>query len=91
VLLAADKGLASLALRLQRVEILLEPFFRGFACVDGATEDSTSAAGLSPSLDLIPEVSDRFFKPKKRGPDQRVPVISRAMVERQSKDRLCHR
>ena len=36
VLLARDIGLAGLPLRLQRVEVLLEAFFGGFAGVDGA-------------------------------------------------------
>src|SRR5438270_547156 len=40
VALAADEGLASFALRGKRVELLLEPFFGGFAGVD-----RTSLAG----------------------------------------------
>jgi hypothetical protein len=35
--LAANEGLAGLALRMQRVELLLQAFFRGFARVDGAS------------------------------------------------------
>jgi hypothetical protein len=34
--LAVDKGLASLALRLQRIELLLEPLLGGFAGIDRA-------------------------------------------------------
>ena len=36
VLLARDVGLAGLALRIERVELLLEPLLGGFAGVDGA-------------------------------------------------------
>ena len=38
MLLAEDEGLACLALGMQGVKILLQPFFGGFACVDGASK-----------------------------------------------------
>src|SRR4051794_23407822 len=63
-LLAADEGFAGFALRMQRVEILLQLFLGRFAGVDGAA----SYRGFAGHL----------FSPKKRGPDQRVPVIRRA-------------
>src|SRR5438876_7163569 len=44
VTLAADVGLAGFALRLERVELLFEPFLGGFAGVDGAA----LAAGVAP-------------------------------------------
>src|SRR3954470_391241 len=62
--LAADERLAGFALRMQRVEILLQPFFRRFAGVDGAAPYHSFAGHV--------------FSPKKRGPDQRAPVIRRA-------------
>src|SRR4051812_229275 len=62
--LAADKRFAGFALRMQRVEVLLQPFLGGFAGVDGATPHDGFAVHL--------------FSPKKRGPDQRTPVIRRA-------------
>ena len=57
--LAADKGFARRALRLQRVERLLQPFLGGFAGVDGA------APYRRPRR--------HGLRPKKRGPDQRAP------------------
>src|SRR5260221_13237094 len=65
--LAADKGLAGFALRLQRVELLIQPVLGGFAGVDRA------APYRRPRR--------HAFKPKKRGPDQRVPVIRRATAD----------
>src|SRR5260221_13061742 len=64
--LAADKGLAGFALRLQRVELLIQPVLGGFAGVDGAAPYRRRR---------------HAFKPKKRGPDQRVPVIRRATAD----------
>src|SRR5260221_799862 len=64
--LAADKGLAGFALRLQRVELLLQPVLGGFAGVDGAAPYRRRRHGL---------------RPKKRGPDQRVPGIKLAISD----------
>src|SRR5580704_10866545 len=61
VLLAADVGLAGLALRRERVEFLLEPFLGGFASVNRATP----AARVSPrhccplQLHLVPATTRR--------------------------------
>src|SRR5262249_350916 len=52
--LTADVGLAGLALRLERVEVLLEPFLGGFAGVDGAAPKS----GLS-AVHALPEARRR--------------------------------
>src|SRR5207247_985865 len=51
VALAADVGLAGFALRLERVEFLLEALFGGFAGVDGAARAArvSSRHGCSPS------------------------------------------
>ena len=65
--LAADVGLAGLALALERIEFLLEPFLRGFAGVDGAAPKKGWLSGLR--------------SPKKAGPDQRLPVIILATCE----------
>ena len=46
VLLAGDERLAGLALGIERVERLLEPFLGGFAGVDGATDRGFAVAGL---------------------------------------------
>jgi hypothetical protein len=48
----------------QRVELLLQPFFGGFAGVDGAAP--------------YRRLRRHALRPKKRGPDQRAPVIRRA-------------
>ncbi len=67
VALARDVGLTRLALRIERIEVLLAPFLARLAGVDGA-------AGLCHA--------DRFpVRPKKRGPDQAVPVIRFATAE----------
>ena len=62
--LAADESLASLALRVQRVEVLLQPFLGRFAGVDRAAPRRRRRR--------------HGFTPKNRGPDQRAPVIRRA-------------
>jgi hypothetical protein len=66
-LLAGHIGGAGFALRIQRVERLLEPLIGGLARVDGAA-DRRLAHG-------------RATRPKKRGPDHLVPVIARAIAE----------
>jgi hypothetical protein len=47
---------------------LLQSFLRGFAGIDGATNTSGLSHGLR--------------TPKKSGPDHRVPVISRAILDK---------
>jgi hypothetical protein len=43
--LARNKGLASLALGMQRVEFLFEPFIGGFTRIDGAAQARGSFVG----------------------------------------------
>src|SRR3977135_4657255 len=62
--LAADESLARLALRVQRVEVLFQPFLGRFACVNCAAS--------------YWRFRRHAFTPKNRGPDQRAPVIWRA-------------
>src|SRR6266496_740921 len=62
--LAADESLARLALRVQRVEVLLQSLLGRFACVNRATP--------------YRRFRRHALTPKNRGPDQRAPVISRA-------------
>ena len=65
--LAPDEGLAGLALRIERVEVLLETLLRGLPRVDRAAE---------------PGHAERLpVKPKNRGPDQAVPVIRFATAD----------
>ena len=70
VLLAQDVGRAGLALRVERVERLLQPLLGALAGVDRAAALRRRARhhGASPSR-----------RPKKAGPLRRVPVISRAI------------
>src|SRR4051812_15428478 len=64
--LACDVGLAGVALGIERVELLIQALFAGFAGVDGAAELSKHR---------FVHVRGRwFFKPKKTSPFQRVPV-----------------
>ena len=65
--LAGDIGRTGLVLGVERVEVLVESLFGRFAGVDGAA-DPWFAHGHA----------DRF-KPKNRGPDQRAPVMARAI------------
>src|SRR6185369_895050 len=71
--LAQDVGCTSLALRIEAVEVLVEPLLARFAGIYGAADLVHAAL---PFLCL---------RPKKAGPDQRVPVIARA-----TSDRLFH-
>jgi len=65
--LAGNVGLASFMLRIERVEVLLEPLLARLPCVDGAS-------GL--------RHAERFpARPKNLGPDQAVPVIRFATAE----------
>ena len=70
--LALDEGFAGLALGVERVEALLQPLLGRLAGVDG-TAQALGLGGLHRPLSR---------SPKKRGPDQRAPVISRAICDR---------
>ena len=63
--LAQDIGSTCLALGIKRVEVLLQAFLARFASIDR-------------TADLVHAALAFVFKPKKAGPDQRVPVIARA-------------
>src|SRR5207248_9591628 len=85
VALAGDEGLTGLALRLQRIEFLLEPLLGGFAGVDRAADGSspTRAVGRRPRhwpAQAEEEARAFFVRPKNRGPDQCAPVIRSAMT-----------
>src|SRR6516225_1943564 len=83
--LAGDEGLAGLALRLQRIEFLVEPFLGGFAGVDGAANPCVPLCAeahwsrhrpvLAPATALA-----RLVRPKNRGPDQCASVIRSAIA-----------
>jgi hypothetical protein len=70
--LAGDVRLAGLALGVQRVELLLQPFLGGLAGVDRAAALDLHVRHDRPRL---------FLSPKKTQPFQRVPVMARAMAE----------
>jgi hypothetical protein len=72
MLLAQDIRLTGFALRVQRVEGLIETFFRRLPRIDGAANAGWRGHLLLP-LGLVP---------KKAGPDQRVPVIRFAMADK---------
>ena len=79
-LLTSNERFGRLALSMERIKVLLQPFFRRLACVDGA-------------VDFLRHAEGSFFRPlnpKKAGPDHRVPVISRAISERLAKVRLLY-
>src|SRR6516225_7672596 len=85
VALAGDEGLARLALRLQRIELLFKPLLGGFAGVDSAANPGVPpcvAAGCSrhrPAL-APAKAPARVVRPKNRGPDQWASVIRSAIA-----------
>ena len=83
--LAVDEGLAGFALRLQRIEFLLEPLLGGFAGVDRTADGSVPprAAGrwlLHWPASATSDARARLLRPKNRGPDQCAPVIRSAIT-----------
>ena len=82
VLLAEDIGGAGLALRVERVERLLQPLRGALAGVDRAADRLAGGSAARHG-------AARRARPKKAGPLRRLPVISRAMTEseRQSRPR----
>src|SRR5271170_2522162 len=82
--LAVYEGLAGLTLRLQRIELLLEPLLGRFASIDRASDGSVPprAVGCWPRHRLASgkEARPRLLTPKNRGPDQCVPVIRWAIT-----------
>ena len=79
--LAHDVGLAGFALRVQAIEALIQTFFRRLPGVDRAAQPRHGRCDL-----VIPGHTARLFfsslRPKKRGSDQRAPVIARATSDR---------
>ena len=72
--LAADIGLRSVMLSVQRVEVLLQPVVGRHAGIDRAANqlDGTALHGRTSD--------DGLSRPKNLGPDQRVPVIGKATI-----------
>ena len=70
--LALDVGLGGLPLRVQRVEVPLQPVLGRDPGVDGAAQALGGTAFYVATS----------RKPKKRGPLQRVPVMARATCDR---------
>src|SRR5262249_15787698 len=86
VSLAGDKGLAGLALRLQRIEFLVEPLLGGFAGVNRTTDGPAPPRRCrfgQPFASARREPPPRVVTPKHRGPDQGVPVIRLAITVRE--------
>ena len=75
--LAADIGLRGIMLGVERVEVLLEPVVGRHPGVDGAADrlDRQPLHGCTCDSDLS-------FRPKNLGPDQWVPVIAKATLDR---------
>ena len=67
--LAGDEGRTGLVLGVERVEVLVETVVRGLPRVNRAADRGLAHDGDFP------------LRPKKRGPDQWAPVISRAIAE----------
>ena len=88
VLLASDVSLAGLALSVEGIEVLLQTLLGGLAGVDGtaqlALDTACIAVGAPYSWPVSTACSAKAFgarlSPKKRGPDQWAPVISRAIL-----------
>ena len=83
--LAGDVGLAGLALGIEAVELLLQPFLAALAGVDRAAELQDDRLRLPRASCACRCAHDRprwFFRPKNTQPFQRVPVMARATAER---------
>ena len=85
--LAGDIGFAGLALGMQRVELLLQTLLGRFARVDGAAQLAQDRLGhvvglCARAVIRLPLFALRLLRPKKTHPFQRVPVMARAMAER---------
>src|SRR5258706_12027089 len=78
--LAFDVGGGGLVLRVQRVELLVEPMLCRDPRIDRAADrlDRSSPHGRASIVDL----SSLSRSPKKRGPFHLVPVIAKATLER---------
>jgi hypothetical protein len=74
--LTADIGLRGVMLGIQRVEVLLEPVLGRHAGVNGAANRLGGPALHGRTSD------DDLSRPKNLGPDQRVPVMAKATLDR---------
>jgi len=79
--LGCDVGLASLALGVQGVELLLQPLLGGLPGVDRAAELAS---------DRLRHAVPCRLTPKNTRPFHLVLVIARAMAERERYGRPCH-
>ena len=77
--LALDIGEARFALGIQRVKGLLEPFLRRLSRINGAPHARHT---FSLPFDTRPRPLREGVTPKNSGPDQRVPVMRRAISDR---------
>ncbi len=73
-LLAGDERHATLALGVERVEVLVEPLLRGLAGVNGAADGLLRGGGGGGH-------AGSFVKPKNRKPFQREPVMAEATAD----------
>jgi hypothetical protein len=84
VLLARDEVLAGLPLRVERIEVLFQPFLAALARIDRAARrlfsgQASARSSLDPAAFLF--ATGTRLRPKKVGPFQLVPVIAFAMAE----------
>src|SRR6267142_5708548 len=80
--LAFDIGRGGVVLRVQRVELLVEPVLGGYPGIDRAANllHRRSAHGRASTVDR----SSLSRRPKKRGPFHLVPVIAKATLDKLS-------
>src|SRR5258707_8163438 len=76
-------GGSSVVLRIQRVELLIEPMLGGDPGVDGAA-DRFDRSWLHDRASPMANESALSLSPKKRGPFHLVPVMAKATLERLS-------
>ncbi len=76
--LAGNVGLASLALRVQAVEVAIQPFFGRFSGVDGAAQFTHKIVGVDGCVHVSLRVC---LRPKNVQPFHRVPVMARAIAD----------
>ena len=80
--LADDVGVAGIALGIDGVVLLVQPLVGGLACVDGAAQAALQGLAHRLAPFFLAGAFVGALSPKNSGPDHRVPVISRAIIER---------
>ena len=85
--LAGDVGLAGLALGVQAVEFLFKTLLGRLPRIDRTAQLTDELVAFDGRVHAAPRW---FFSPKKTQPFQRVPVMARAMAERDLKGCPCH-